>query len=258
VLSSWVPPRTHARPFRYLKMGGIQVNDMGIAVVQCNLGGLSPDTADAMDLCRTYSMRRNIPIIDPPRRIKGSKVIPFAREQVNQFVLDNYHGATHILNVDDDMVFPPDTLEKLLSYDKDIVGVLYTGRTKPWLPQIFKKVDGKFKHWLFPPGNDVFQADAVGFGLTLIKRQVFEQLSKPWFQFYLGDKGEDLYFCEKAKDAGFEIWVDGTSEYGHMGEHMFTMKFYNEYIKSSQGRFFLDQIPDDEKFFDRKEEPAHV
>jgi len=38
----------------------------------------------------------------------------------------------------------------------------------------------------------------------------------PWFEF-LDEKGEDLYFCEQARDAGFAIWWDTTVKCMHLG-----------------------------------------
>src|ERR1041384_5818212 len=40
-------------------------------------------------------------------------------------------GATHIFFIDSDMSFPPDTLERLLAHDKEIVTVEYNRRKLP-------------------------------------------------------------------------------------------------------------------------------
>ena len=39
--------------------------------------------------------------------------------------------CTHILFSDDDMEYPPDTLQKLLAHDKDLIGTLYNIRRLP-------------------------------------------------------------------------------------------------------------------------------
>jgi hypothetical protein len=68
----------------------------------------------------------------------------------------------------------------------------------------------------------------VGFGMVLIRKEVFEKTPKPWFWFDTtakgGTIGEDIYFCAKAFDSGFDTIVDhdlskhirhiGTYEYG--------------------------------------------
>src|SRR5271170_1557842 len=40
--------------------------------------------------------------------------------------------ATHVLFLDSDMVFPLDTMKRLLKHDKDIVGALYAARRPPF------------------------------------------------------------------------------------------------------------------------------
>jgi GT2 family glycosyltransferase len=58
----------------------------------------------------------------------------------------------------------------------------------------------------------------VGFGCCLIKASVFRNLAPPWFVYDVGkNKGEDIYFCEKARDAGYEIWVDPSVRPRHLG-----------------------------------------
>ena len=50
-------------------------------------------------------------------------------------------------------------------------------------------------------------------GMLMIKRAVFEKLRKPWFETCYREEhddwlGEDVYFCIRAREAGFGIWVD--------------------------------------------------
>ncbi len=59
----------------------------------------------------------------------------------------------------------------------------------------------------------------------LIRTSVFNALQKPYFNLAAeGDqlRGEDYYFCEKARAAGFEIWCDGdlSTQIGHIGQKM--------------------------------------
>jgi len=57
-----------------------------------------------------------------------------------------------------------------------------------------------------------------------IKAGVFKALSEPWYETpWRTDKrgyiGEDVFFCNKARDAGFKIWIDHdvSKEIGHVG-----------------------------------------
>ena len=139
-------------------------------------------------------------------------------------------GADAILWVDSDMRFPKDALEILLSRDLPIVGVNATTRRFPVVPTALDidpetgnlvKVQSKGK-------TGLEQVMGVGFGMVLIKKEVFLAAQKPWFWFEQTDKGgtigEDIYFCAKAFDAGFQTVIDhdlsihirhiGTYEYG--------------------------------------------
>lgn len=56
-------------------------------------------------------------------------------------------------------------------------------------------------------------AEAIGFGVTLVAREVFEQTPFPWFlhDYDHVEKraiGEDTWFCWKAQEAGFPVFVD--------------------------------------------------
>lgn len=139
-------------------------------------------------------------------------------------------GADAILWVDSDMRFPKDALEILLSRDLPIVGVNATTRRFPVKPTALDidpetndlvKVDSKGK-------TGLEQVMGVGFGMVLIKKEVFLAAQKPWFWFEQTDKGgtigEDIYFCAKAFDVGYKTVIDhdlsmhirhiGTYEYG--------------------------------------------
>jgi len=57
--------------------------------------------------------------------------------------------------------------------------------------------------------KSVVEVDATGSGILMISRRVLEALKAPFARKFdengLEILGQDLYFCEKAKDAGFKI-----------------------------------------------------
>ena len=67
--------------------------------------------------------------------------------------------------------------------------------------------------------ENLFKADFCGCGMMLVKMDVFLKLEWPWWkdEFAPGVKtmGEDLYFCQKARDAGYDIWVDPMAKCNH-------------------------------------------
>ncbi|MFY9287118.1 MAG: hypothetical protein WAO98_01325, partial [Alphaproteobacteria bacterium] len=130
-------------------------------------------------------------------------------------------GATHVLFLDSDMVFPLDTMARLLHHKKDIVGAVYSQRTAPFHP-LGVTLDGAHKN----VGSGLHRMKVIPTGCLMVSMSVFDKLPKPWFSNRIeGEKilGEDYHFCERASTVGFEIWCDGTlsSEIGHIGQTVY-------------------------------------
>jgi hypothetical protein len=54
-----------------------------------------------------------------------------------------------------------------------------------------------------------------------------------FFDFALKDGqyiGEDYLFCDRARELGFEVWIDPTIKLGHMGMHEFSGSFGEEFL----------------------------
>jgi hypothetical protein len=126
------------------------------------------------------------------------------------------HECDYILFVDDDMVFPPDTIHRLLDRQKDIVGVLYSRRGPP-----FGQI-GTLKEPYRRSG--CHEAIQLGTGVILIKTTVFSRLQKPWF-LWTETHSDDIYFIEKCLKAEVEVWcdLDLSKEIGHIGTQMYTL-----------------------------------
>lgn len=145
--------------------------------------------------------------------------------------------SDYILQIDDDMVFPPDTLERLLANEKDICGVAYHSRGSSDKIKIvpngimsIAEVDkGKYinlEEETDPKYKDTFECYATGTGIILIKCEVFYKTKRPWFEFTYYDngkvkEGEDWNFCFRAKEAGYKIFTDPKIKVGHIGEQIF-------------------------------------
>lgn len=126
-------------------------------------------------------------------------------------------GATHIFFVDDDMIYEPDTLQKLLSHDKDIVGARYANRRGEG--EVIEYMNGQIN-------EGVFECVTLGGGCVLIKADVFKKVPQPWFWYKTAPSGavtmsHDWFFCEKARESGYKIWCDGTIKPGHLGKKEF-------------------------------------
>jgi hypothetical protein len=128
--------------------------------------------------------------------------------------------ATHLLFVDSDMLFPTDTLKRLLAHDKDIIGVEYNKRKFP-----LETVTAYFPN-TEKSETEPYKVGVAGTGVMLIKLSLFSdpKLDKNWFSFGRNAKGENVigedgWFCNTARDAGYDVWVDPTIKVLHLGEY---------------------------------------
>lgn len=137
------------------------------------------------------------------------------------------HGSEWILFVDDDMNFPSDLLWKLLAHEKDIVAAPYMRRAGEHSPLAFsgRNEDGLYDAVELEklPGEGLLKVHAVGAGCILIRSEVFRAISDEpnWFEHgRVKDRdwnaAEDIIFCEKANEAGFDIYLDLGMPVGHM------------------------------------------
>lgn len=139
----------------------------------------------------------------------------------HEMKLDNKENPSDLLFIDSDIVFEPEdvaTMERDLE-NYDIVTGQYVIKAWDWSLGIFEKVNGNYE---FSKGKEgIFEIEACGGGFLGISKRVIasEKLEKEPFRFIReGDvtHGEDVSFCERAKEAGFKIFCDSSIKVGHM------------------------------------------
>ena len=123
-----------------------------------------------------------------------------------------------LLMIDDDMTFEPDLLDRLIAHDKDIIGVPFHPRCDDM------RVMDKVHHKRLEEKTELFETEAIGTGIILIRTDVLYKIKRPWFEFTYHEngcvkQGEDWNFCEKARKK-FNIYLDPTIEVGHVGERI--------------------------------------
>lgn len=138
-------------------------------------------------------------------------------------------GYMWMLHVDSDMVLPPHTLQRLLDIQTDQAAIssgVYVQRKPPLrIPEVYVWNADHTAHVHMAledldPGR-VQSVAAVGFGCCLVRRHVYEQVGNPWFEYKSDiqfDKvvSEDVNFCMKATQAGYQINVDTGLRLGHI------------------------------------------
>lgn len=85
-----------------------------------------------------------------------------------------------------------------------------------------------------PESTGLEPVEAIGFGVTLVAREVFEQTTFPWFLHdydYVEKRavGEDTWFCWKAQEAGFPVFVDHdlSKDVRHAGSLEYSLEHAN-------------------------------
>lgn len=142
--------------------------------------------------------------------------------------------ADYMLWLDSDMVFPPDTLERMMKTieenDIDILCGLYFRRTHPFTPVLFNKLERDGETLVFEDvkeiPDDLFEVAGCGFGCVLMKTDVLFDIGANWFTPYI-DAGEDCAFCMRAREKGYKIYCDPSISLGHMAYAPVTKEFYN-------------------------------
>lgn len=132
-------------------------------------------------------------------------------------------GAEYILWLDSDMTFAPDTLQKLLSDQKDFVsGIAFTKHLPP-RPTIIKKMhEDKGDIYFNYPQNAVFEIEGCGFGCLLMKTSLYHEGD---FDLING-MGEDYSFCMRMKERGIKMYCDSRVKCGHIGDFEYDEELY--------------------------------
>ena len=157
-------------------------------------------------------------------------------------------GDDYLLSWHSDVVGVPETLMRLLSWDKPLISALIFMRTSPVMPHIWEAYPGKpelyspriqdTRRWFCAhqdymkefgpfvmqprPDDALTKVNFTSTSCMLIHRDVLgamqEEVNDIWFRWdndYTGG-GEDRNFCEHAALAGYETFVDRSCIVGHL------------------------------------------
>lgn len=153
-------------------------------------------------------------------------LVYMARDNIAKRMLEN-PKSDYLWFVDSDIVPDKETLNALIADDKDIVSAVYPYRadgdgivgtdfelnTLTLDDVIANDENGD-------PQPLLKQIRRCGMGCCLIKRKVLEDMFSKYDTCFTPIKGlgEDYTFCERAKELGFEVWIDGGIWCKHIGQ----------------------------------------
>lgn len=166
----------------------------------------------------------------------GCSVVSRARNLLVRDFLDS--DCTDLMFIDADINFEPDDVLRLMAWASDpkkgIVGGVPRTRkaNKVYIAQLDQDEEGVTMNRM-----GLVRAKRIATAFMMIRREVFERLvneNPQWnyydhtadkqlnavFDFLVTDEGymgEDYLFCDRAREIGYEVWVDPTIKLGHMG-----------------------------------------
>ena len=156
-------------------------------------------------------------------------------DQVRNLIADwaKRNSYSHVFFVDHDITFPPDTLERLISYDKPVISGVYRQRNEEQHLEIYgqnyTKTSPEDLYSLsnFVDGHyDLIRIAACGFGCALVKTEVFSIVGYPQFEYHVAldhnnTLSEDVDFCRKVNNKNLSVWCDRSVVCGHIGSKTF-------------------------------------
>ena len=148
--------------------------------------------------------------------------------------------ADWVFWVDSDMAFNPDVLQRMLKVcqenDIDFLTAICFRRKPPYTPCIFDRLDKVEKGASYtafmsvPDGR--FKVGGCGFAGVLMSTDVLISVSAK-FNGRMFDPmegfGEDVAFCWRARQCGYDIWCDSDIEFGHVGQCVVTRGYFEAF-----------------------------
>lgn len=187
--------------------------------------------------------------------ISGCSVVSRVRNLIAQDFIKS--DCTDLMFIDADINFNADDIFRLMAWASDpkkgIVGGVPTARKKGkiYISTLDQDEDGG----IYMNHMGLVKAKRLATAFMLIRREVFEQMQEKHPELrYMDDRvenpnpdklcysffdfkstpegyiGEDYVFCDRARELGFEIWVDPTIKLGHMGITEFEGSFGEDYL----------------------------
>ena len=141
-----------------------------------------------------------------------------ARQDACKRLVDK--GCDYIFVIDSDMRVPVNTIQGLMAHDVPVVAANCSKRKRPVGPTARRKnawlhMDEHATEAVFPDPDvtGIELVETVGFGVILIKAEVFKKIEWPWFdQPWVEEAqkhvGEDTFFCGRCHEAGIPIYID--------------------------------------------------
>ena len=139
-----------------------------------------------------------------------------ARNTASKLVIEE--DLDWLFMIDDDMVVPKDILDHLLRRDVDIISPIFF-RSAGGIDPLVYTIDrfGDRTPIYDYPKNAIFETPGGnGTGAMLIRGSVLKEMAGITPIWQNRGEGEDVDFCDRARQRGFKTWCDSTVEVRQM------------------------------------------
>jgi len=178
----------------------------------------------------------------------GDSAVGRARNALTREFLDS--DCTHLLFIDSDLVFSAEHIKRIMEHEEPIVGGLYCKKQEGNPPQLV--VNALMKEAPVRP-DGLQEVRYVGTGFIRVAREVFEkvieahkdeiQYQTDWdnkltewdfwtmgvYHYKDGSRprwlSEDWYFCQRAIDLGYKVYVDMAILLKHSGNVLYPLSY---------------------------------
>jgi len=148
---------------------------------------------------------------------------------------DKLEKHDYLVQLDVDHRYHPRFIIDLLKHDKEIVTGCTSRRAYPYGQTQFKKLQKNLREKSNAanplPDDELYTIEASGPVGMLIKVDALFKLKFPYYiRRYVGteeegnvldEMGSDVYFCEKLKEAGVDLWLDPKITFPHENRRVF-------------------------------------
>jgi GT2 family glycosyltransferase len=167
--------------------------------------------------------------------------IHVARQLAMDYATDQ--GFDWVLQLDNDAIFPPDVIRRLLAHDREIVTALAYQRKPPHGACIFEiGPDGLMGNHLEGwERTGLRKVDISGFHCSLTRTSVIKKMRDAGIKQYFGGfdnkVGEDFAFSINAKKIGIQLYCDTGLISGHIGDAIIVDEEYKaRFLASEQAK----------------------
>jgi len=151
-------------------------------------------------------------------------------------------GCSHIIFMDTDQIYPSNTIPKLFqtleACNCKVAGTVVYRRYIPFEPLVFTIEEGGLVRVDYEKiyQQEFLKVDAIGAGCVLYDLDIFRAIPSPWFedQTHIVDEktkrrgpGEDIGFCYKLREYGFEIFLNTSLDIGHISTLNINKAFFH-------------------------------